>query len=86
MKTGTIVYLAGADTLPKEFDVDQAVGLAGWDPRLTELSGAAPGYYQPEEALLALAQRGAARVELVRAAFDSRRGLVLGAERTRLVG
>ncbi len=86
MKTGTIVYLAGAGTLPEDFDAEGAIEAAGLASRWTEMSGSAPGFYRPEEALLALARRGAARVELVWATFDAQAGLIVGAEHTRLIG
>lgn len=86
MKTGTIVYLAGASQLPAEFDVDAAIEHAGLDPRWTEAAGAAPGFYDPLEAALALARKGAGRVELAKAAFEARQGLVVGRNRVRLAG
>ena len=86
MKTGTIVYVAQAGTLPAEWAAEQALGETGLDPRWTELAGSALGFYRPEEALLALAQRGAARVDLVGATCDDRHAMKLNSPRTRWVG
>lgn len=86
MRTGTIVYLAGAGAVPAELDLSQTLKREGLDPRWTEVAGSAPGFYRPEEALLVLTQRGAGRVDLVRARFDSQQGLHVGADRTRLAG
>lgn len=86
MQTGTIVYLTQAGALPVGWAAEQALGETGLDPRWTELAGSAPGFYRPEEALLALAQRGAQRIDLVGATCDDRHAMQLHAARTRWVG
>ena len=67
MKKGTIVYLADAGSIPADADLEDAARQEGLDPEWTEFAASVPGYHRLPEALLALAARGAGRVELASA-------------------
>ncbi len=86
MGKGTIVYLAGIGNLPVEMDVDHAIERSGLDPRWTEVVGPSVGFYNIEEALLALTRRGAKRVELTQAHYDEHHVLHVNTNRTHLTG
>ena len=86
MQNATVVYLADAGTLPNPIDLAKAVSLSGLDPDWTEVASGSPGYDSVPEALLRLAERGAHRVEVTWAHWESERGLLLSGNRHRLMG
>jgi hypothetical protein len=75
MQTGTVLYVTHAATLD---DPDQLVGEAekyGLHPPWVEVAASAPGWPTPQDAILALTERGARRIEF-RAAFLESEGVV----------
>lgn len=86
MRTGTVVYVAGAREIPEGVEVGEALARAGLDPAWTEVVGLPEGFHTPQGAALALLRRGAARVDLARAFFDGDEGIRIRDDFTRIAG
>ena len=75
MQTGTVLYVTGAATLDDPDHLVDEAGRKGLQPQWVELAASAPGWPTPQDAILALTERGAHRIEF-RAAFLAPGGVV----------
>lgn len=82
-----MAWLAATNSLPPPTaGIDRGVERAGLDPHWTEVAGGTSGFYRPQEAILALARRGAVRIAIARAILDDRQVPHVDARRARLTG
>ncbi len=68
MQTGTVLYVTGTARLDDPDNLLTEASRNGLDPAWVAVASSAPGWPSPQDATLALAERGAHRIEL-RAAF-----------------
>lgn len=66
MRTGTVLYLTDAASVPDDVDDEAVISRAGLDPGWTLVAAQRCGYYAVEEALHLLISRGATRVDAVK--------------------
>lgn len=86
MQTATVLYLTDAATLPPDLDLPEAAARAGLDPIWTEPAATLAPFPRVEDALLRLAQRGAATVDIVAGSWNGEGELLLSDRRLRLRG
>jgi len=86
MKTGTVIYLTDAASVPADFDEEHAVMQLGLDPHWTLLAASQNGFHEMQEATLRLVERGAKTIEAVRAGLGDNGKINLFGERMRLFG
>ena len=86
MKTGTVIYLTDAASVPADFDEEQAVVQLGLDPHWTLLAASHNGFTEMQEATLRLVERGAKSIEAIRAGLADNGKISLFGERMRLYG
>ena len=86
MRTGTVIYLTDAASVPADFDEEQAVIQLGMDPQWTRLAASLNGFDEMQEATLRLVERGANSIEAVCAGLGKNGQLSLFGPRLRVYG
>ena len=86
MITATVVYLADAATVSRDFDEAQALARLGLPDRWSLVAASDNGFYDMHDAVRVLVERGAHRVEARRGHLDGEGNICLFGEPLRLLG
>jgi hypothetical protein len=86
MITATVVYLADAATVGRDFDEAQALERLGFADRWSLVAASDNGFYDMHDAVRILVERGAHRVEARRGSLDEEGNISLFGEPLRILG